>query len=143
MIGETKRCIGCSNEFIQEWVKQSKCKPCKRIYDKAYHKSRPTEKKDEKLRRIAERALESKQYVWDYLLTHKCVMCGEDDPVVLEFDHIDQTTKLGNISELHRWSLKKVKEEIEKCRVLCANCHRRHTAIQLGWYSYIQDKALR
>lgn len=143
MKGSLRVCLGCSETFVQEWVKQPRCKPCKRIYDRAYHKSRPIDKKDEKLRRIAERAVESKLYVWNYLLQHPCVICGEDDPVVLEFDHLDQETKLGNISELHKWSLLKVQEEIKKCRVLCANCHRRHTAVQMGWYEYIQDKALR
>lgn len=72
--------------------------------------------------------------ILEYLQLHPCVVCGEDDPIVLEFDHIDQATKTKEISKYlsgHAgWD--KVKDEIDKCRVLCANCHRRHTYKQLG-----------
>ena len=66
--------------------------------------------------------------------SHHCVVCGEDDPAVLEFDHVDQSTKDKAVSNMVVNSIAKIKTEIEKCRVLCANCHKRHTATQLGWY---------
>ena len=40
-------------------------------------------------------------------------------------------TGLGNRVTLHT-----IKKEIEKCVILCANCHRERTAIQQDWYKY-------
>jgi hypothetical protein len=71
-----------------------------------------------------------------YLLEHPCVDCGEDDPVVLDFDHIDVASKLVAIAVLVRRvvSRRRVEAEIAKCEVRCANCHRRRTALQFGWH---------
>ena len=68
----------------------------------------------------------------DYLRAHPCVDCGETDVLVLEFDH--QRDKLFNIS----WGLAekpwaKIQLEIDKCQVVCANCHRRRTAMRGGF----------
>tara|TARA_R110000772_G_scaffold23688_1_gene63190 strand:+ start:123 stop:527 length:405 start_codon:yes stop_codon:yes gene_type:complete len=52
----------------------------------------------------------------------KCVDCGNEDPRVLDFDHLKEKTM--NVSEMKRHSLGKIKEEIRKCEVRCSNCHR-------------------
>jgi hypothetical protein len=79
------------------------------------------------------------QFVWDYLCSHPCIECGEGDPIVLEFDHREQDTKCGDISNMAGGSLgiDTLVEEIKKCDVLCANCHRRRTAKQQNWYKGI------
>lgn len=60
-----------------------------------------------------------------YKLKIKCEKCGETHPATLQFHHIDPTKKEGNIGALTRngWSINKIKEEIRKCKVFCANCH--------------------
>ncbi len=70
-----------------------------------------------------------------YFKTHPCIECGEGNPLVLEFDHLDPGTKTSSVSTLTRgeYSWDRVLEEIKKCRVLCANCHRVRTARQFGW----------
>ena len=87
-------------------------------------------RKRERQRVIAAR---NSQLIFDYLLEHPCVDCGESDVVVLEFDHV-QGEKKYNISDLARRysSWKTVKAEIDKCEVRCANCHRRITAKRAG-----------
>ncbi len=71
-----------------------------------------------------------RDYVEIYKSTHPCVDCGEADPRVLEFDHREGTTKnfiIGQIISKRSFSdsLKDLIDEIAKCDVRCANCHRR------------------
>jgi hypothetical protein len=69
-----------------------------------------------------------KEYIAEYKSTHWCVVCGERDPVVLQFDHV-RGVKEGNVADMVRRSvgLQRLKNEIDKCDVLCANDHfRRH-----------------
>lgn len=79
---------------------------------------------------------EVKIAVVDYLQTHPCIDCGESDPVVLEFDHRNGSNKLFAIGAVLNkgFAIKTIMNEIEKCDVRCANCHRRRTAQSLGWY---------
>lgn len=75
------------------------------------------------------------EYVFGYLCAHPCEVCGEDDPVVLEFHHTDPSRKSDTISNMiKRNSIEKIASEMIKCRVLCANCHRRITAAENDWY---------
>jgi hypothetical protein len=56
----------------------------------------------------------------------KCALCGETDIACLDFHHADPTAKVLAISAmLDDYSVANIKKEIEKCIVLCSNCHRR------------------
>lgn len=68
-----------------------------------------------------------------YLAAHPCVDCGEDDPIVLEFDH--RGDKLFNVGEAARlgYGVPRIMAEIAKCDVRCANCHRRKTYAERGY----------
>ena len=58
----------------------------------------------------------------------KCAECGYDKNLAaLDFAHIPDLGKEGNLSQLFRRSEKAWKAELDKCRVLCANCHREET----------------
>ena len=59
--------------------------------------------------------------------TEGCVDCGEKDPVVLDFDHV-RGEKVDIISHMYAAALPRLLNEISKCDVRCANCHRRITA---------------
>ncbi len=68
----------------------------------------------------------------EYLRTHPCVDCGEDDVLVLEFDHLED--KLFSIARGFRdRPLQALLDEMAKCEVVCANCHRRRTAARGGF----------
>jgi hypothetical protein len=63
-----------------------------------------------------------------------CVDCGELDICVLDFDHVG--AKTGTVMELARREvgLRRLRDEIARCVVRCANCHRRRTASSAGHY---------
>ena len=86
----------------------------------------------------AARKQRNREYVANYLRSHPCVDCGESDIIVLEFDHIDPSTKNGMVSDAYKngWSIKRINKEIAKCDVVCANCHKRRTAKQRNSYRY-------
>lgn len=87
--------------------------------------------------RSAEKYLANRIFLAKYLASHPCVDCGESDPLVLEFDHV-QLRGSGDrtVGSLTNVSKNRMLEEIAKCEVRCANCHTRRTRIQMGWSNY-------
>ena len=91
-------------------------------------------------------AKESRNLVDQIKLESGCVKCGYNkNPKALEFNHIDPSNKYRdrngktvdisrmaiasgkNSAEKSRYAIKTILKEIEKCEILCANCHREHT----------------
>lgn len=68
----------------------------------------------------------NKAWMAEYKKTCKCKFCNETRPQALDFHHRDPATKKAKVSALVKesYSLAVIKAEIEKCEILCANCHR-------------------
>lgn len=104
---------------------QSYCRACSNQISATFHREHPgrTRGKKRKSQRKAQ------QWIQGHFQGHPCVDCGESDPVVLEFDHV-RGQKISNVCDLARrrpYDLKGLMDEIGKCDVRCANCHRRKT----------------
>ncbi len=58
-----------------------------------------------------------------------CLDCGKKYPYyVMDMDHREPDKKEYNISRMiNCGSWKKFKEEIDKCDIVCSNCHRERT----------------
>lgn len=55
----------------------------------------------------------------------KCLVCGYSRCLdALDFHHVDESTKLFDISGSHCRAWLVIKEELDKCVLLCSNCHR-------------------
>lgn len=56
----------------------------------------------------------------------KCIKCGNIDYRVLDFHHRNHKEKDFSISMalVNNYGLSKIRQEIKKCDILCANCHR-------------------
>jgi hypothetical protein len=144
-----KICTKCKRELLTEPVsyfghnKDAKdgwnweCKECKRTYLREYSK---THKEQHKERNSRSRG-RLRNFVVEYLLAHPCVDCGEDDIVVLDFDHRNSSQKEKCISQVFAscWSIKKLSAEISKCDIRCANCHRRRHGKSWLTYRYKQQ----
>jgi hypothetical protein len=65
----------------------------------------------------------NRQYALD-LLGNKCIVCGFDKyNCSLDLHHVDPTIKDPNFSGYRSWSSKRIEKEVEKCVLLCRNCH--------------------
>ena len=54
----------------------------------------------------------------------KCVVCGYNKYFgALEFHHLDKTKKEYAISDLKNYNFETLKQELDKCVILCSNCH--------------------
>ena len=101
------------------------CKVCHNEYNKERYKSIPGEKE-----RLLLSNKKRKAFLTDYIRKAKdvpCADCGGRFPsVCMDFDHIrDKNYTIAQ--HKHSWGLKTLQAEIDKCDVVCANCHRIRT----------------
>ena len=114
---ETKICSRCGRELpIEQFVWRDKKKGTRRSHCKECHSNY-----------MKERYYSKKNEIYSFKKQCKCEKCGYDKcPEALDFHHIDPNEKEGQIARMitSSYGLDKVKDEIKKCIVLCANCHR-------------------
>jgi len=107
--------------------------PCKdpekrRAYSREYNKRQYALNPEVHRQRVQDRKDRIKAEYAAYKATLRCLQCGENHIGCLEFHHPDPSVKEGNPSSLICQSgrtFERVKKELEKCIVLCANCHRK------------------
>jgi hypothetical protein len=138
---KTKVCRTCHGKpqpvsaFYKNGAKgyYSSCIICQR---KKYRKLYQTSAKERKVRaeRWKKRIQRARDFVYSLLDKMSCVDCGESRLETLDFDHV-RGRKIASISHMMKkhFSIPKIKKEIAKCEVRCANCHRIKTAKELGW----------
>lgn len=67
-----------------------------------------------------------------YLNKFRCD-CGEDDVVKLCFHHLNSDEKEQKISDMRKFNFDKIKKELDKCIVMCQNCHQElHSKLNIG-----------
>lgn len=135
--GETKRCCTCKlikpvEQFYYknraQGLRQPYCKACKALYNAQwYGKNREKQladvKRTKKQRSAAALALVASAK------DNPCTDCGERlPPCAMDFDHV-RGEKVANISKMVNEgpSLSRLQEELDKCELVCSNCHRIRT----------------
>jgi hypothetical protein len=131
-----QKCYRCGEEKPAEdfaWRRKDKgqrdshCRPCRSAYGREHYEANRQRYIDQAAASKRKLRLARTRYLIEFFKTHPCVDCGETDPVVLEFDHLrDKSFSIGPELSRKRWQ--SILDEIEKCEVVCANCHRRRTA---------------
>lgn len=97
-INTRKKCTQCNKDF--KWNKNNVCWTCR-----SYNRRKINRDKGIKY------------------LGSKCKCCGHDDSDVLTFHHIDRENKYDNLSSLWHRNWNCIELELNKCELLCANCH--------------------
>jgi hypothetical protein len=107
------------------------CRECFRVYQR--------ERRDvnrEQVRASTERRRWlARAFVLEHLRSRSCADCGEDELLVLEFDH-HRGRKTANIGDLlaRGARVERLRAEIGHCEVVCVSCHRRRTARRAGHF---------
>ncbi len=94
-------------------------------YQRNYQRSWHQRHRAKRLARMYERKRAIHKYIQNMKNQLRCVDCGQRHPATLHFHHLNSEDKVFNISYAANrgFSLDRIKKEIEKCIVLCANCH--------------------
>lgn len=96
----------------------------KRRWNKEYYRKH----KKQEIERVRKRKTRIKEWLKNYKKELSCSKCGENHPACLEFHHLDKTKKdfiISGVVQKKGYSKTKIMSEIEKCIVLCANCHKK------------------
>jgi predicted HNH restriction endonuclease len=75
--------------------------------------------------RTQERRVKNKLKAIEYL-GGKCAHCGivSKHRSIYDFHHLDKTEKEADPGSLMHYSWTRIQKELDKCILLCANCHR-------------------
>lgn len=80
-------------------------------------------------------------FVSKYKLERGCKICGyKESAYALDLDHIDRSEKTFKLSDAHSVSWERLHEELAKCEVLCANCHRIKTQEEKDFFSVDREE---
>jgi hypothetical protein len=133
---ETRICTKCGEErpiedftfkSIAKGIRHTRCRDCTREAVREHYQAHQSYYVRKARERNAEIVAAQREWIMNYLELHHCVDCGEADPRCLDFDHV-RGKKRCDISKMvgdYGWAA--IEEEIAKCEVRCANCHRKRT----------------
>lgn len=118
---DTYLCVDCGESRIDMMVSMGHGRRC-RTRCKSCHSYRAVSR----FRRNKIKAVEYKG--------GKCWQCGYNKCIeALEFHHRNPTNKDKDFIRCKSWSWERMKNELDKCELLCANCHREtHANSKLG-----------
>ena len=131
-IMERKICSKCELEKeVSEFTKNKRkkdgynsyCKECNKTYQQGHYQRNKGYYFDKK----KEQKETLREYVENIKKTAKCLRCPEDDMACLDFHHTGDKTKDFNIGKAisNGVSIETLQKEIDKCIILCSNCHRK------------------
>ena len=123
-----KHCITCSKSFTPNVSFRLYCSnlckhnsPNKKATNKAYQQSR-------------------RDIINKIKMDKGCFKCGyKAHAAALDFNHVRGDKKF-NVSQDPKVALHRLMAEIDKCEVLCANCHRIHTFENRHWQANRKDR---
>lgn len=130
---KTKLCTKCGKMLPLEMFDKDRnqCKDCRKAYRKQRRKEHPEIHLAQQLRR------QKRQGDWINEQKTPCIICGESEPMCIDFHHIDPNEKEFTIGKHRSRSKTWLSTEIKKCVCVCANCHRKLHAGLINIQDYI------
>lgn len=100
------------------------CKKCHSEYLKNHYEENKQYYKD----KASKRTKELREWLREIKSKLCCAKCDQNHPAALDFHHDDPKLKEMTVASAvnNGWNKERILEEIEKCTVLCATCHRIH-----------------
>jgi len=128
-----RKCTKCGRNLPDTMFDENRhqCKDCRKAYRKQRRLEHPEIHRAQALRRQKKNG--------DWLLSKKtpCIICGESEPMCIDFHHIDPSEKDFTIGQKRNIDKNILQKEIDKCVCLCANCHRKIHAGLINLNDYI------
>lgn len=117
-----------NKEKIREWKSAYESQPHRQEKHRRRGRQHYNENKELYKTRARDRRRERKAFIDEICLRYGCQNpgCkweGQLEPYQLTFHHVDPSQKEIEVAKMHSWSYEKIVAEINKCIVLCRNCH--------------------
>jgi len=152
--GRGSWCLTCNKEYMSVLTKTPKTRATRQAYRdthkdeirvrnhdlwvfrkgqyKAAREKWETENRGKRLDYFKDKRREFCTFIDALKLGRPCLDCGEEFPsYVMEFDHV-RGSKRFNLGKMTNHRREAVEAEIEKCDLVCCNCHRVRTQVLKG-----------
>ena len=111
------------------------CRECSKKRSKRYYSENQEHHCKVVRKRNVKRQKEAKDYIMSVFSGKKCMDCSTTDIRVFEFDHVHgKKFKHVSIMVSQGYSIEVIQKEIDKCEIVCANCHRIRTLERISSY---------
>lgn len=140
---KTRICKKCGKELPIEMfeldhtkygdIRRRTCRKCRGAIKKEWRKNNHELYIAQATRR------QKKQTELLYSLKKPCIVCGEKEPVCIDFHHVNPEEKEFTIGKCRGRSKEWLINEISKCVCLCSNCHRKVHAGLIDLTNYINN----
>lgn len=106
----------------KEWTKERRKAQKKR---KLWERPSPSKETVDNLSKARNVFLSKRTTIINSFKKDGCQICGEKDIRCLDYHHVSKENKVKSIAHMRSAPIDSLLAEIEKCIVLCANCHRK------------------
>lgn len=126
------KCYICNQDFQEDVLlyqagRYGTCYPCIEHRSRMVKEYRASDKyKQSKRKCLKRRKMNNKTIISNYKINHGCCKCGYSKCCeALHLHHNDPKDKTNDICRMIKqgYSIKRIYAEMDKCIVICANCH--------------------